>query len=191
MADEPLPALDESFPRRYEARAAGWADTSPDLVYFPYRPGLIVAVTVRRRGTWTGVFAGHDRAARPAIPFLTGLFTTPDEGGFCVVCRGIGYFVDAEEGPTAEWFRVSCEPIRYVLPFPQHGLIVFADFTSFIAYRYADEVIGLEEAWRSVRLGDDELDVLRMTDDRIEGRVWHAPRDQMLGFSLDVRTGEH
>jgi len=51
--------------------------------------------------------------------------------------------------------------------------------------------VRLDVAWRTARLGWDELDVTRTTEDRIEGQAWHAPDDLMVGFSVDVQTGEH
>jgi hypothetical protein len=91
------------------------------------------------------------------------------------------------------WFRVECIPVRYALPFPKHGLLVFGNFTEFVAYRFDKESIDvrLELAWRSSRLGWDDLEVSRVTDDHIEGKAWHAPDDRMVSYSLDVRTGEH
>lgn len=73
------------------------------------------------------------------------------------------------------------------------GLIVFGDFMTFTAYRFSDRIgyYGLEQAWRSSELGTDELEVVRTTEHRIEGRAWDAAPDKMVGFSLDVRTGEH
>ena len=72
-------------------------------------------------------------------------------------------------------------------------MLVFANFTEFVGYRFDDESIDvrLELAWRSSRLGWDDLEVSRVTGDRIEGKAWHAPDDRMVGYSLDVRTGEH
>jgi hypothetical protein len=128
---------------------------------------------------WTGVF-GEDSSG-----LQTGLFTTPDDGSLC------GYFVEAAN--PISWFRVESTPIRLVLPFPPHRLLVFGNFTEFVAYRFASESIDvrLHVAWRSARLGWDDLEVSRVTHDRIEGRAWHAPDDRMMGFSLDVQTGEH
>jgi hypothetical protein len=180
-----LPTLDESFPRRYEARAKGELSTPDDLLYFPGRPGLIVEVTPKPGKRWTAVF-GQDSPG-----FLTGLYTTPDDGSLCVVSSGRGYFVEAAD--PISWFQVESRPIRLALPFPEHGLLIFGNFTDFIAYRFdgASIDVRLAVAWRSGRLGWDELEVSRVTPDRIEGRAWYAPEDCMLGYSLDVQTGEH
>lgn len=183
---ERTPTLDESFPRRYEAEAKGRVATPDDLLYFPSRPVLGVEVKPKRGKAWSAAF-GEDFGG-----FLTGLFTTPDDGTICVVCGGSGYFVETTD-PERSWFRVECTPIRFVLPFPKHGVLVFGNFTDFVAYRLDADSIGvrLEVAWRSARLGWDDLAVTRATDDRIEGQTWHAPDDKMVGFSVDVRTGEH
>jgi hypothetical protein len=184
-ASDERPKLDESFPRRYKAEAQGRLETPDEFVYFPSRPVLIVAVKPNRGSAWTGAF-GEDYPGG-----LTGLFTTPDDRSLCVVCSGHGYFVETTD--TNSWLRVECIPVRYALPFPKHGLLVFGNFTEFVAYRFDDESIDvrLELAWRSSRLGWDDLEVSRVTDDRIEGKAWHAPDDRMVGYSLDVRTGEH
>jgi hypothetical protein len=121
-----------------------------------------------------------------------GLYTTPDRDTICVVAGGAGYLVDADE-PDHAWVTVDCTPIRLVLPFPKLGLLVFGNFTDFTAYRLDPEHVSvrLTIAWRSARLGWDDLAVTHTTDDRIEGHAWHAPNDRMVGFSLDVATGEH
>jgi hypothetical protein len=180
-----LPELDESFPRRYDAHAQGLLQTPDEFVYFPARPVLTVAVAPKRGQRWTGVF-GEDYPGG-----FTGVYTTPDDRSLCVVCSGYGYFVEATD-PSA-WLRVECVPVRFVIPCPNHGLIVFGDFTEFVGYRFDDALIGirLEVAWRTARLGWDDLEVTRVTDDRIEGRAWHAPDDRMVGFSVDLATGAH
>ena len=183
---EATPTLDESFPRCYEAVLGGRLETPENVLYFPARPALSVEVKPKRGKLWTAVFA-EDGAG-----FLTGLFTTPDDRTLCVVCGGAGYFIDTDD-PERSWFRVECTPIRFALPFAKHGLLAFGNFTDFVAYRVDSDSIDirLDVAWRTARLGWDELDVTRTTEDRIEGQAWHAPDDLMVGFSVDVQTGEH
>lgn len=183
---ERLPTLEVSFPHLYNAVTVGRVETREEALYFPARPSLEVEVQPHHGKAWTGVFG----AEWP--DFLTGLFSTPDEQTLCVVCGGSGYFVETTEAQSA-WFRVECAPVRFVLPFPDHGLLVFGNFTDFTAYRLDDSSIDvrLDVAWRSARLGWDDLDVTRTTDDRIEGQAWYAPDNRMIGFSVDVRTGEH
>jgi hypothetical protein len=180
-----LPNLDGSFPRRYEAEALGALDVPDDLLYFPARPRLMVRVNPKRGDEWAGAF-GEDYPGG-----LTGLYTTPDDRALCVVSSGHGYFIETTD--PSSWFRVECIPVRFVLPFPRHGVLVFGNFTDFVAYRFDDESIDvrLEIAWRTARLGWDDLEVTQVTDDRIEGRAWHAPDDRMLGYSVDIRTGSH
>lgn len=180
-----MPALDESFARRYEATGTGRLATPSDLVYFPKRPALTVEIEAEQGAPWSGAFgADHDS-------YLTGLFTTPDDRTVCVVSGGAGYFVDTTTPDS--WFSVACTPIRIALPFPKHGLLVFGNFTDFVAYRAQPDSVGirLEVAWRSARLGWDDLSFVQATDDRIDGQAWNAPNDRMIGFSLDVQTGEH
>ena len=181
-----MPALDESFPHGYEASARGSVDTPDDVLYFPARPVLLLDVKPKSGKAWSGAF-GEDSPNG-----MTGIFTTPDDRTICVVCGGAGYFVDATD-PEHGWTVVECAPVRFTLPFPKCGLLVFGNFTDFVAYRHDPESIDirLDVAWRSARLGWDDLEVTRTTDERIEGYAWSAPDDRMVGYSVDVRTGAH
>ena len=186
-AAEELPTLNESFAHRYQAAARDRLSTPDDLIYFPSRPTLVVEVRPHRGRSWSGAFG--EEWASPT--YATGLYTTPDRDTICVVSSGAGYFVETTE-PELAWIPVTCTPIRLVLPFPKLGLLVFGNFTDFTAYRLDPEhATVMKIAWRSARLGWDDLAVTRTTDDRIEGHAWHAPDDRMVGFSLDVATGEH
>lgn len=183
----PLPALDESFSHRYQAVARERLETPDELRFYPRRPTLIVEVVPHGwRKSWSGVF-GEDESG-----YATGLFTTPSPDTLCVVSGGAGYFVVAAEDEGA-WSRVECTPVRFVLPFTKHGLLVFGDFIAFVAYRWNDDcmLVPLEIAWRSARLGYDDLTVTGTSEDRIEGQAWNAPEGRAIGFSLDVATGKH
>lgn len=173
--------LDDSFPRTYEASIHGPFETPDGLEFIPARPSLIVEIRPKREPAWTAVFGGEGS-------FVTGLYTTPNEEVLCVVSNGSGYHVLAES--SQEWLPVECMPIRYVIPMPQHDLIVFADWISLVAYGPHPDS-GLEVAWRSERLGYDDLEITGVTAERIEGRAWNAPDDTMYGFSVDGRSGRH
>jgi hypothetical protein len=169
---EQTPILDASFACRYEAVARGRLPTPDDLLYFPSRPTLLVEVTPGRGAPWTGAFG--EEWASPA--YATGLYTTPERDTICVVASGAGYFVNTTE-PESAWIPVACTPIRLVLPFRKLGLLVFGNFTDFTAYRFdPEQATIMKVAWRSARLGWDDLAVTRTTDDRIEGHAWHTPR---------------
>lgn len=179
------PTLVESFPYSYEAVAQGRLPTPDDLLYFPSRPALVVQVTPHRGEPWSAAF-GEDY-----FGFPSGLYTTPAPDTVCVVAGGAGYFVETRD-PQHGWVSLACTPVRFVLPFASYGLLVFGSFIDFVAYHLnPDDDQELTVAWRSARLGWDDLAVTRVTDDRIEGEAWHAPEDRMIGFSLDVRSGEH
>lgn len=181
---EEKPTLDESFPHSYEAVPRGRVPTPDDLLYIPSRPALIVQVTPHRGASWSAAF-GEDYSGFPS-----GLYTTPARDTVCVIAGGAGYLVETRD-PQHGWVSLACNPVRFVLPFASHGLLVFGSFIDFVAYQLNPDDQELEVAWRSARLGWDDLAVTRVTDDRIEGEAWHAPQDRMIGFSLDARSGEH
>jgi hypothetical protein len=174
--------LDEQFPRRYRAEFRGRLHVPDHVLYIPARPALVIAVTPDDGRAWAAAFGEY------APTGLSGIFSTPGAETVCVVSGGAGYFVGVDDA-VREWSAVDCDPVRYVLPFPNHGRLVFGSFTDVVAYR-ADPDLQVDVAWRS-RLGWDDLEVTRTTEDRIEGRSWHAPDDRMIGFSLDVVSGEY
>lgn len=178
--------LDRTFPHLYAATIKSELEDPSKAIYFPARPRLEVEVRPQAGAAWIGVFAG-DEGSETA----TGLYTTPDDRSLCVVAAGEGYFVEADD--PRSWTSIACTPVRHVLPLGNLALIVFADFTSLVAYRFdpGSVAIRLDVAWRSARLGWDELEIARITPDRIEGTAWHASTDASVGFSVNARTGEH
>ena len=58
---------------------------------------------------------------------FSGLYTTPDPERFCVIARGYGYFVTADQ--PERWDGVAVNPITDVRPSFARGIIVFADYT--------------------------------------------------------------
>jgi hypothetical protein len=103
----------------------------------------------------------------------------PDEESFCVVKTGTGVLVRASD-PRADQ-EIEVFPICDVLPIAEHGLVLFADFTSLSAYGPAGLI------WRSDRLVMDELKILGFEGGGL--RVTGYVADEYPEFEVDIATG--
>lgn len=85
---------------------------------------LLVSVTPFDGDPWLANFAAG------GFP-LTAVTTCPDPNTFCVVVRGAGYLVRADDGHV--WSEVRAHPVRQVIPDLDDELLL-ADFTRIAAY---------------------------------------------------------
>jgi hypothetical protein len=172
--------IDLAFPHSYEVEELrelpGTGRFDVPLIYFPRpdarpeRDGLWLKVHAADSGSWVGVFEfGYGPQA------VSRVVSTPDPDRACVVSRGAAYIVKAGEPDV--WEEIPIFPVLDLRLISEHHLLVFADFTSLAAYGRT----GL--AWQSPRLCMDELKILRVTPDTIEG-VGYESR-----FLVDIRTG--
>ena len=141
------------------------------------RDGLLVKVVPQGGEPWIGCFGFGDTSGP------TKVYSSPQKGMVCVVSRGDGYIVSVED-PT-QYERVKLCPILGAYPVSEQNLIVFHNFTDFVAYG----VKGL--AWRSKRISYDGIKVDRLEDGFLFGQAWDAPTGKDVCFRLDLRTGIH
>ncbi len=180
---------DLAFPHSYAVEEFGELPGTGILpfpvVYIPppkARPehnGLWLKITPETGKSWIGVFA-FGYSSPPAFSRVGG---TLDPNRMCVVSNGAAYIVKADE--PAVWEQVPIVPVLDVRSLPKHRLLVFSDFTRLAAYG----INGL--AWRSPRVCWDELKILKVTRDTIEG-TGYDPTNSIsseMHFVVDVRTG--
>ncbi len=145
----------------------------------PEHEGLWLKITAGNGLTWIGVFAfGYS-----SPPAFSRVVSSPDPDRLCVISRGAVYMVKADE-PEA-WEQIPIIPALDVRLVPEHQLLIFSDFTRLAAYSKG----GL--AWRSPRVCWDELRILSITSETIEG-TGYDPTNSVsneLRFAVDVRTG--
>jgi hypothetical protein len=89
--------------------------------------------------------------------------------------------VKAEE-PEA-WEQVPIVPVLDLRLVPQYQLLILADFTTLVAYG----TNGF--AWRSPRVCWDELTILNVTHDTVEGVGYDPTNLGESRFAVDIRTG--
>lgn len=179
--------VDLTFPHSYNVgevlELPGTGKLEAPLFYFPRpkcRPehdGLWIRVCPTDGDSWVGVFAFGDQSS-PG--FVSRVLSSPDPDRICIVSRGAAYLVKVDEPEV--WEGIAALPVRDVRLLPEHELILFADFTRLAAYGRA----GL--AWRSPTLCFDELKILNVSHDTIEG-VGYDPTTEQSRFAVDIRTG--
>ncbi|HEX9255046.1 MAG TPA: hypothetical protein VF938_05850 [Candidatus Angelobacter sp.] len=180
--------FDFTFPRNYEVRileAAPPVHPIEKLYHYPVeleegdRSGAYVRVVPQSGPAWAGFFAlGFD-----SDQVVNQVCSTPDPNSFCVVVGGYAYVVKA--GNPAEWLRVEQSPVVDLRVLSQHGLLLFAGFTSITAL----DSSGI--AWTTERLTWEGLTITEIDGDKLHGHGWDAMADKEVQFEVDLKTGKH
>jgi hypothetical protein len=177
--------IDLKFPHSYEIEEIpelpGAGNFDVPVHYFPNtktRPehdGIWLRVRQATGQSWIGVFDfGFGTISR--------VISTPAEDRVCVVSRGAAYIVEADK--PGNWELLHALPVRDVRVIQEHQLIVFADFTRLIAYG------NNQLAWKSPRLCWDDLQIVCVNGNKIEGVGSDPTNSGYSSFSVDIRTGK-
>jgi hypothetical protein len=155
------------------------------VIYFPQPlegregSGLWLKVKAASGKSWVGVFAfGY-----PSPPAFSRVVSSPDPDRFCVIANGAAYIVKSDEPKV--WDKIPVMPVLDVRLVPERELIVFSDFTHLVAYR------NNSLAWQSPRVCWDDLKIIRITRELIEG-VGYDPTNSITHerpFAVDLETG--
>jgi hypothetical protein len=180
--------FDFTFPRNYEVRileAAPPVHPVEKLHHFPVeleegdRSGAYLRVTPQSGPAWAGFFVqGFD-----SDQVVSQVCSAPDPDSFCAVVGGYAYVVKA--GDPAKWFRVEQSPVVDLRVLSQHGLLLFAGFTSITAVDRS----GI--AWTTERLSWEGLTITEIKGDILFGHGWDAHTDKEVPFEVDLKTGKH
>jgi hypothetical protein len=180
--------IDWVFPHSYEAEGLpelpGTGTFDVPVLYFPVpqnRPehnGLWLRMVPATGKPWIGVFAFLFDSPHN----FSRVVSTPNADCVCVISGSAGYIVKVEKPEI--WEKIVI-PVLSVRSLPEHELLLFADFTGLAAYGRN----GL--AWRSPRLCWDELQILNVTPNTIEG-TGYDPTNSVSNesrFAVDIATG--
>jgi hypothetical protein len=144
----------------------------------PEHNGLWLKLTPATGKSWIGVFACLFESPRS----FSRVVSTLDADRVCVISRSAGYIVKVNE--PGIWERVAV-PVLDVRLLPEHQLLVLSGYTELVAYGKN----GL--AWCSPRLCWDELKILNVTHNTIEG-TGYDPTNSLnteSRFAVDIGTG--
>jgi len=122
----------------------------------------------------------------PAMP--TALYACPNPRELCAVAGGYAYVLDTASPERSTHFPLK--PVVEVLPFAEHGLLVFVGFHTIAAWG-AD---GL--AWQTARLSWEGIRITGVDVDAtgaaaLHGFGWKLTTRQEVEFAVDLRTGSH
>jgi hypothetical protein len=180
--------FDFTFPRSYEVRvleAAPPVHPVEKLYHYPMemeegdRSGAYVRVVPQSGPAWVGFFAlGFD-----SDQVVSEVCSSPDPDSFCTVVGGYAYVAKADD--PAQWFRVEQRPVVDLRVLSQHGLLLFAGFTTITAVGSA----GI--AWTTERLSWEGLTIIDIKGDKLLGRGWDALGDKEVPFEVDLKSGKH
>lgn len=175
--------VDFTFPRSYDVEEVsdfpGSGKFDVPVFYVPRpknRPehdGLWLKIRPQTGKSWIGVFAfGYG---------ITCVLSSPDPHCACVISTGAAYLVNSEQPEACEQLRIS--PVLDARSVVEHQLLLLADFTSLFALGRSGLV------WKSPRLCWDELKILNITHDTVEGTGYDAINQGESRFAVDIRTG--
>ena len=138
--------------------------------------GLIVQVKPEQAGEWIGVFLieYNSQAAKTELVLLD------RSNYFCVVAGGRGYVVHAEK--PVRTTAIDAYPIVSILASTDRMAVAFADFTGVSIVARDGHV------WNSPQISFDGIRLVKMTADQIDGLAWHAPQDEEVPFTIDLRS---
>lgn len=141
------------------------------------KDGILVEITSFERRNWFGIFAFGEITPKG----LTGIYSMPDSDKFCVVAKGAGYIVSADN--PKDWQEIKAIPIMDVRPITSQNLLVFADYTELVAYGKD----GIK--WRSERLAYDSFKIIEITEKKLKGEFWNIRKGVNDVFEVDLSTG--
>ncbi|HLZ91464.1 MAG TPA: hypothetical protein VKQ28_07095 [Candidatus Acidoferrum sp.] len=181
--------IDLNLPHFYEIQEIGdfpgTAKFRDPIIYFPCPQegregaGLWLKVRAASGKSWVGVFAfGYS-----SPPAFSRVVSSPDPDRVCVIANGAAYIVKSDN--PEHWLKIPVIPVLDVRLLPELGLMILSDFTRLTAYR------NNTLAWQSPRVCWDDLKIVRITSEAIEG-VGYDPTNSITHerpFSVDLETG--
>lgn len=136
--------------------------------------GLMVRVSPHRGRSWVGVFSfGPGRFSQ--------VLSLPDPDRLCVVSRGVGYLVRADD--PSRWEEIDAVPVTGTRSVPAAGIVVFASDVDLLAL----DASGAR--WRTLRLSWDGLEIGEVTDGRIAGTYRDLETGSLRSFEVDLASG--
>ncbi len=143
------------------------------------RGALQLMVHPATAGTFLATCAlGFTSAAVP-----TGLFACPNPDEFCAVAGGYAYIVDTKQPERCT--QLPLKPVAEVRVADDAGLLLFAGFHKIMAWGSKGF------AWETGRLSWEGIHLGEIDEYTLDGSGWNMPTDKEVGFTVNLRTGEH
>lgn len=156
---------------------------STNVYYYPGasrksgKDGVLVEVINAKGENWTGVFAFGTFSPKG----VTGVYQTPNKSSFCVVAKGSGYFVNAND--PSDWEEVQMVPVLDIRCLKSNDLLLFANDTELCAYG----VEGLR--WKSDRLSWHDLLIRKVSEGQVVAEYWNIRDESMKEVRVNLKDG--
>lgn len=177
--------LDRTFHGAYEFELGEWPGGSCDrMFWYPGastvggRDGVLLSISPAGGRSWLGVFASQETSPRGA----SGAVALPDRRTLAVLSNGAVYRVAADD--PLQWEESSVGGVMMDPVIVEDlELVLFVEYTGVLAYGRDGP------AWHTERLVWDDLQALRLESDVLHLEGFDAPLNEIVSFSLDLRTG--
>lgn len=185
MSSSPIPHLDFSFPRNWEAQILPARPAILPARHFTYpreaeeieRGALEVLVRPRRADAFLATCALGFRD--PAAP--TGLWSAPHPDWLCAVSGGYAYLIDTTA--PEQFTMVPYRPVLGIRAAVPDSLLLFVNHHRILAWGSDGQ------AWESEKLSDEGVTLGAIEAGILRGQGWDMQTDEETPFHVDLRTG--
>ena len=139
--------------------------------------GALIEVQPLSAPSWIGNFAIGYRSGLA----LTDVSSCPNPDEICVVSSGTAYVVHVND--PVQWQSLPCFPVTQMVEVPAWNLMIFADFTSLVAFGAK----GIN--WMAPHLASDGLKILGIEARWLRLSVWRAERRAEVEIHIDLQSG--
>ena len=146
---------------------------SPPDYAFGRCDGVIVKVEPVNNKEWIGRFAFGDFS-------LTGILPCPDDKTICIISKGLGYLVNANN--PADWHLLPIEPVIGIYETNIENILIINNFTDL----YAWGKNGL--LWETKGLASDNVEIKKFDRSVVFGEA--TKYGQQICFEVDITTGK-
>ncbi len=189
---KPAPAIDFSFPHRWQAEVLAARPVILPARHFVYPRD---AEEVERGALEVLIRSGAGPGGENQQPFLatcalgfrdpavsSGLWSAPKPEEICAVAGGYAYLIDTTA--PERFTMIPYRPVLEVWPAVAEGLLLFVGHHSILAWGRDGQ------AWETDKLSDEGVTIAGIDNGVLRGVGWEMRTDKEELFAIDLRTGQ-
>jgi hypothetical protein len=189
---KPAPAIDFSFPHRWQAEVLAARPVILPARHFVYPRD---AEEVERGALEVLIRSGAGPGGENQQPFLatcalgfrdpavsSGLWSAPKPEEICAVAGGYAYLIDTTA--PERFTMIPSRPVLEVWPAVAEGLLLFVGHHSILAWGRDGQ------AWETDKLSDEGVTIAGIDNGVLRGVGWEMRTDKEELFAIDLRTGQ-
>ena len=189
---KPAPAIDFSFPHRWQAEVLAARPVILPARHFVYPRD---AEEVERGALEVLIRSGAGPGGENQQPFLatcalgfrdpavsSGLWSAPKPEEICAVAGGYAYLIDTTA--PERFTMIPYRPVLEVWPAVAEGLLLFVGHHSILAWGRDGQ------AWETDKLSDEGVTIAGIDNGVLRGVGWEMRTDKEELLAIDLRTGQ-